>query len=243
MLQSCQNLVYSLLGVFIALEDSICDDQIVFRAKSQKFTVSVSIPNSMQANHTRPFVHLLSNPGIEVTGIISLSVLEIELLSALLLSGCCRIPPWSLRGWPVLEHTHTAMVANIPLQRKSHGDYHVTDRCRVSLQLLSNGVPYWKTISRFISLFLSPATPKRSCSHDLLCRHMIAVESHLALLYHLCNSQILLLPMLSDIQALFSQFYLATFWHSILWVSERSRVLVAHFSQVTGMGSSQHERC
>lgn len=41
------------------------------RAKSQKFTVSVSIPNSMRANHTCPFVHLLSNPGIEVTGIIS----------------------------------------------------------------------------------------------------------------------------------------------------------------------------
>ena len=92
MLQSCQSLVHFLLVVFIALEDSVCDDQIVFRAKSQKFTVSVSIPNSMRANHTRPFVHLLSNPGIEVTGIISLSVLEIE-LSAVLLSGCCRISP------------------------------------------------------------------------------------------------------------------------------------------------------
>ena len=78
--------------VFIALEDSVCDDQIVFRAKSQKFTVSDSIPNSMRANQTCPLVHLLSDLGIEVTGIISLSVLEIE-LSAVLLSGCCRIPP------------------------------------------------------------------------------------------------------------------------------------------------------
>ena len=92
MLQSCQNLVHFLLVVLIALEDSVCDDQIVFRAKRQKLTVSVSIPNSMQANHTCPFFHLLCNPGIEVTGIISLSVLEIE-LSAVLLSGCCRIRP------------------------------------------------------------------------------------------------------------------------------------------------------
>ena len=216
MLQSCQSLVDFLLVVFIALEDSVCDDQIVFRAKSQKFTISVSIPNSMWANHTCPFVHFLSNPGIEVTGVISLSVLEIE-LSAVLLWGCCRIPPWSLRGWLVLQHTHSAMVASIPLQRKSHGDYPVTDRCRVFLQLLSNGVLYWKTMSRFISLVLSPATPKRSCGHDLPCRCMMAIESHLALLYRWCNSQILLLPVLSDIQVLFSQFYLVTFWHSILF--------------------------
>lgn len=153
------------------------------------------------ANHAYSFVHLLSNPGIEVTSIISLSVLE----------GCCRIPPWSLRGWSVLQHTHPAMVAKIPLQRKSHGDYPVTDRSRVFLQLLGNGVPYWKTISRFISLVLSPATPKRLCSHYLPCRRMVAIESHLALLYQWCNSQILLLPMLSDIQVLFRQFYLGTF--------------------------------
>ena len=71
MLQSCQSLVHFLLVVFIALEDSVCDDQILSRAKSQKFTVSVSIPNSMRANHTCPFVHPFSNPGIEVTSIIS----------------------------------------------------------------------------------------------------------------------------------------------------------------------------
>ena len=71
MLQSCQSLVHVLLVVFIALENSVCDEQIVFRAKSHKFTISVSIPNSMQANHTCPFVHPFSNPGIEVTSIIS----------------------------------------------------------------------------------------------------------------------------------------------------------------------------
>ena len=123
MLQSCQTLVHVLLVVFIALDDSVCDDQILFRAKSRKFTISVSIPNSVRANHTCPFVHPFSNPGIEVTGIISLSVLEIE-LSAVLLSCCCRISPRSLRGWSVLEHTQPAMVANIP-RRESLMD---TDR-------------------------------------------------------------------------------------------------------------------
>ena len=143
MLQSCQSLVHFLLVVFMALEDNVCDDQIVVRANSQKFTVSVSIPHSMWANHTCPFVHLLFNPGIEVAGIISLSVLEIE-LSAVLLSGCCRIPPWSLRGWSVLEHTHPAMVANISLQQKSHGDYPVTDRVGSFFSCSAMGFPIGK---------------------------------------------------------------------------------------------------
>ena len=57
--------------MFLALKDSVCDDQIVFRAKSQKkFTVSVALPNSVRANHTWPFVHLLFNPGIEVTSYV-----------------------------------------------------------------------------------------------------------------------------------------------------------------------------
>ena len=55
------------LVIFLALEDSICDDQIVFRAKTQKkFTVWVALPNSKPANHSWPFVHF-SNLDIEVT--------------------------------------------------------------------------------------------------------------------------------------------------------------------------------
>ena len=161
MLQFCQSLVHFPLVVFIALDDSVCDDQIVFRAKSHKFTVSVSIPNSMLANHICPFIHLLSNPSIEVTGIISLSVLEIE-LSAVLLSGCCRISPWSLRGWSVLEHTHPAMVVNIPLQRKSHGDYPVTDRCRVFFSCSAMEFPIGKPCLDSFSLF-SPLPLQKDC--------------------------------------------------------------------------------
>ena len=55
------------LVIIPALEGSVCDYQIVFRAKTQKtFTVSVALANSTQANHTWPFVHL-SNPDFEVT--------------------------------------------------------------------------------------------------------------------------------------------------------------------------------
>ena len=44
---------------------------------------------------------------------------------------------------------------------------------------------------------LSPATPKRACSHDLPGCHTTAIESHLALLYRCYNSQVLLLLMFS----------------------------------------------
>ena len=48
-------------------EGSVCDHQIVFRAKTQKkFTVSFALANSTRANHMWLFVHL-SNPDIEVT--------------------------------------------------------------------------------------------------------------------------------------------------------------------------------
>ena len=55
------------LVIILAPEDIVCDHQIVFRAKTQKkFTVSVALDSSTQANHTWPFVHH-SNPDIEVT--------------------------------------------------------------------------------------------------------------------------------------------------------------------------------
>ena len=44
---------------------------------------------------------------------------------------------------------------------------------------------------------VSPATPKRACSHDLPCCLMTAIESHLALLYQCYNSPVLLLPLSS----------------------------------------------
>ena len=56
------------LVMFLVLEDSVCDDQVVFPGKTQReFTVWVALANSTWANHTWPFVYL-SNPGIEVSG-------------------------------------------------------------------------------------------------------------------------------------------------------------------------------
>ena len=78
------------LVIMLALEGSVCDDQIVFRAKTQKkFTFSVALANSTQANHTWPFVHL-SNPDFEVTACYQFRYKE---LSAELLSDCSTIPP------------------------------------------------------------------------------------------------------------------------------------------------------
>ena len=141
------------LVIFLALEDSIFDDQIVFRAKTQKkFTVEqhfLTPSGPITRGHLSTFPTLtLKSPAI-----ISLSVKGTFHRTFLrLLQNSSLIPSW-LVIFGAKAHSYGGV--HISLQRKSHGDDPVADRYWILFQLLSNGVPYCKTFSTFSSLSFS----------------------------------------------------------------------------------------
>ena len=162
------------LVMFLVLADSVCDKQIVFRAKTQKtFTVWVALPNSTRANHTRPFVHLFDS-GIQVTGyyqfistrntLQNFSQVFVEFLLNLFgVSYFWNLDMVIILSLTVVGSISSCWVMEFPIAKPSLDSLHS----------------------------LSPATPKRACSHDLPCCHTTAIESHLALLYRCYNSQVL----------------------------------------------------